>query len=82
MRLAGGQHVVVRLVLLQDAPHALDVVAGMAPVALGVEVAEVELVLQAELDRGDRAGDLARDEGLAADRASWLNRMPLEACMP
>src|SRR3546814_129990 len=29
MHLAGGEHVVVRLVLLQDAPHAFDIVAGM-----------------------------------------------------
>ena len=66
--LAGRQHVVVGLVLLQDQPHALDIVAGMAPVALGVEIAEIEHVLAAALDRGDRAGDLAGDEGLAADR--------------
>ena len=38
--LAGGEHVVVGLVLLQDPPHALDIVARVAPVALGVEIAE------------------------------------------
>ena len=43
------------VVVLQDAPHALDIVAGMAPVAQGVEIAEPQPVLQAELDRGDRA---------------------------
>ncbi len=69
MRLAGRQHVVVRLVLLQHHPHALDIVAGMAPVALGIEIADEQLVLLAGLDRRHRAGDLARDEGLAADRA-------------
>ena len=41
----------------------------MAPVALRVEIAEIELVLIAELDRGDGARDLAGDEGLAAKRA-------------
>ena len=45
------------------------IVAGVAPVALGIEIAEIEPVLQPELDRRDRAGDLAGDEGLAADRA-------------
>ena len=79
---AGREHVVVGLVLLQHQPHALDIVAGVAPVALGVEIAEIELLLQAEFDARHRARDLARDEGLAADRASWLNRMPLEACRP
>ena len=69
VRLAGRQHVIVGLVLLQDQPHAFDIVARMAPVALGVEIAEIKLVLQPELDRGDRARDLARDEGFAARRA-------------
>ena len=62
MRLAGGDHVVVGLVLLEHQPHGLDVVLGVAPVALGVEVAERELVLQAELDGGRAMGDLAGDE--------------------
>jgi hypothetical protein len=46
----------------------LDVVLGVAPVALGVEVAEVEGVLQAEFDAREGAGDLASDEGLATGR--------------
>ena len=48
VHLAGGDHVVVGLVLLEHPPHRLDVVGRVAPVALGVEVAEEELVLQAE----------------------------------
>ena len=40
VRLAGRDHVVVGLVLLEHQPHRLDVVAGEAPVALGVEVAQ------------------------------------------
>jgi hypothetical protein len=63
---AGGQHEVIRLVGLQHPPHALDVLGRVAPVADGVEVAEVDVVLQAGLDTGDRAGDLASHEGLAA----------------
>ena len=54
--LAGGDDVVVRLVLLQHPPHGLDVVAGEAPVALRVEVAQVELVLQPDLDAPRRRG--------------------------
>ena len=41
----------------------------MAPVALGVEIAEIELVLEAEMDRRDGARDLAGDEGLGPRRA-------------
>ena len=66
--LAGGEHVVVGLVLLEDAPHALHVVAGVAPVADGVEVAEVEAVIYAHLDADDGARDLPGDEGVAAAR--------------
>jgi hypothetical protein len=66
VRLAGRDDIVSRLVLLQHRPHRLDVVAGVSPVALGVEVAQVELLLQAGLDAPDGAGDLAGHERLAA----------------
>src|SRR5947207_14387140 len=69
MHLAGRQHVVVWLGLLQDPPHALDIIAGMAPVTSGVEVTDVELLVGPEVDGGDRARHLARDERLAADWA-------------
>ena len=39
---AGSDDVVLRLLLLEHEPLHLDVVAGVAPVAAGVEVAEVE----------------------------------------
>ena len=67
VRLAGGDDVVVGLVLLQHQPHRLDVVAGVAPVALGLEVAEHEVFLQPELDASDGVGDLAADELDARD---------------
>ena len=62
---ACGDDVVLGLAGLEDEPHALDVVLGVAPVAEGVEVAKVELVLQALGDAGGGEGDLAGDEGLA-----------------
>src|ERR1700722_14581325 len=66
---AGRQHEIVGRVRLQDLVHALDVILGVSPVALGLEVAEIQRVFQPDLDPGDAAGDLARHEGLAADRA-------------
>ena len=48
--LAGGDDEVVGLLLLHHQPHRLDVVAGEAPIAAPVQVAEAQLVLQAELD--------------------------------
>jgi len=62
---ARGDDVVLGLTGLEDEPHTLDVVLGVAPVAQRVEVAKVEFVLQALGDAGGGEGDLARDEGLA-----------------
>ena len=56
VRLAGGDDVVVGLVLLQHQPHRPHVVAGEAPVALRVEVAEAQLLVEPELDARDRRG--------------------------
>ena len=64
--LAGGDDEIFGLLLLQHQPLGLDEVARMAPVALGVEVAEIEAILQAEPDARERARDLACHEGLAA----------------
>src|SRR3990167_11044506 len=49
MGLAGGEDVVIGLLLLEDLPHSLDIVARMTPVPLGVEVAEIEPLLVAAL---------------------------------
>ena len=62
MRLASGGHVVVGLVELQQAPHDLDVVAGKAPVAPGIEVAEPQLVIASGSDPRDAVAHLALDE--------------------
>ncbi len=60
--LAGGDHVVVRLVLLQHQPHGPDVVTGVAPVTARIEVAEHELVLEPEGDGCCGGGDLPGEE--------------------
>ena len=52
---AGGDDVVLRPLLLQHQPLHLDVVARVAPVAQRVQVAEVDTLLQAELDAGQAA---------------------------
>src|SRR5262252_1724387 len=68
VRLAGGDDVIVGLVVLQHHPHRLDVVAREAPVALGVQVAEVQLLLQPVANAGGGPGDLAGDERDPAPR--------------
>ena len=64
MRLAGGDHVVVGAVLLQHEPHGFHVVAGKAPIAADVDVAQAQPLVPPELDAGRGRGDLARDEVL------------------
>src|SRR5437899_553615 len=82
MALAGRQHVVVWLLLLQDQPHSFDIVARMSPVARGIEIAEVHSLLQAMLDRRHRARDLAGDESFAADRALVVEQDPVRGMYP
>ncbi len=77
--LAGRNHVVVGLVLLQHQPHRLDVIAGKSPVAARVQVPERKLPLDAQLDSGSAARNLARHEIFARLGDSWLNRIPLQA---
>jgi len=62
----GGNDIVVGLILLEHEPHGFDILGGVAPVALGIKVAEIEVFLFAEFNGGDGTGDFAGDEGLAA----------------
>src|SRR5579885_3016753 len=68
MRFPGREHIIVRLRLLQNTPHPLDIVARMPPVPASVKIAEKELALQAQVNSGNAPGDLARHEGF---RARW-----------
>ena len=69
MHFASGKHEIIRLIGLQNQVHALDIILCGSPIALGFEVAEIEQVLETDLDTGDAAGNLAGHERLAADRA-------------
>src|SRR5687767_5725322 len=51
MHFPGREHVVVGLLLLKHQPHATHVVLGVSPVALGIEIAEIEPFLAAEMYR-------------------------------
>src|SRR5207244_9515948 len=66
MRLAGGDDIVLRLVLLEHQPHRLNVIPRVTPVAPGLEVAQTQFLLHPKLDARDRIGNLARDELPAA----------------
>jgi hypothetical protein len=62
----GGQDVVVGFIGLQHPPHTLDVFRGVSPVANGIEVAHVDVLLLSVLDSGDGSSDLASYESLTA----------------
>ena len=68
MRDSRGDDVIVGRVLLQHQPHRVHVVAGKAPVAAGVAIAEFQRIADPELDAGHAVGDLAGDELDAAPR--------------
>ncbi len=63
---SGGDDVVVGGVLLQHAPHGVDIVAGVSPVAFGVKVAERDGVLDSEFDACEGVCDFAGNEFDAA----------------
>ncbi len=75
---AGRDHVVVRAILLQHQPHRLHVVPGVAPVALGVDVAEPQLLLLPSLIRATASVTLRVTNSTPRSGLSWLNRMPFE----
>ena len=77
MRFVGGQNEIIGLVGLQHTPHALDVFRGVTPVALGVQVAEIQFLLQAEFDRGHGTGNFAGDEGFATARTFVVEENPV-----
>src|SRR2546426_150832 len=58
MRHARADHVIARLLLLEHEPHRFDVIRSVAPVPAGVEIAQIELLLEPELDVRYGAGDL------------------------
>ena len=82
VHLAGGDHVIAWLVVLDDHPHRFGEVRRVTPVAFGVEVSEVELLLQAGLDADQRARDLARHEGLAAPRGFVIKKDAIRCMHP
>src|SRR5258705_12652707 len=64
---AGGDHIILRCLLLQYQPLHLDIVARMAPIALRSEVAEMHALLKSKLDARQRALDLAANKRLASE---------------
>ena len=65
MLLAGGDDKVIRLLLLQNQPHALYIVLGVAPVPEGIHIAQLQVVLEALGNAARGQSDLPGDKVLA-----------------
>src|SRR4029450_4669769 len=59
-------NVIIRFILLEHKPHRFYVFFGVTPIALGIEIPQVNFSLQACLDSCCRPGDLPSNEGFAA----------------
>ena len=57
---------IIGLFLLQDEPHTLYIVLGISPVAQGIQVTQIQLVLQTVSDTCCGKGDFSGNEGLSA----------------
>lgn len=82
MHFSGGNDEVFGGVVLQDEPHALDVVFGISPVASGIQIAQIQLVLEALGDAGSRQCDFLVTKVSPRRSLSWLKSMPFTANMP
>ncbi len=72
--LAGGQHEIIGLIRLQDLVHALDIVPGMSPVALGLEIAEYSVSSRPTSMRATPRVILRVTKRLATDRAFMIEQ--------
>ena len=72
--LARADYVIISLVLLQHQPHGPDIIAGKSPVALGLQVAQPQLLVQPQLDPSDAMSDFPSDELQAAPRRFMIEQ--------
>ena len=68
------QHKIIAYLMVDDGVHALDIFSRMAPIALGVEIAEIELFLASCFNRSHRHGDFLGNESLTAQRAFMVEQ--------
>jgi len=68
MRFAGSDHEIIRLGMLEDAPHGVHIVGCPAPVAVDIDLAEMEGLLGTRSDAECSGYNLAGNKSL---RAKW-----------
>ena len=62
MHFSGGYDKIVWNLLLEHHPHALDIILGMAPITLRVQITQLNIVLLAKADLGNRSGRRRREK--------------------
>ena len=70
----GRNDEVAWFVLLEHAPHGIDVVPSESPVALSIQIAETNLGIEPEFDSSDTIGDFSSDEFETAARAFVIEK--------
>src|SRR5208283_4645730 len=76
MSLAGGNNVVIGLLLLEHQPHGPDVISGETPVTLRFQIAHHQTFLQALLYPRGTESNLPGHEGLTPARALVIEEDP------
>src|SRR4030042_6747801 len=59
---AGGNYVIIRIILLKYQVHRADIILRMAPVAAGRKISEIDLVLNPRCNPRDSPGDFTGNE--------------------
>src|SRR5262249_17733049 len=65
---AGGDHIIVRIRLLQHQPHCTDIISGEAPIPLGIKISDRKILRQPELNLSNTKRYLANHELKSAPR--------------
>ena len=65
MLLAGRNDKVLRLLLLHNQPHTLHIILGIPPVAQGIHIAKLQMILDSLCDSARRKGNLPGDKILS-----------------
>ena len=66
MHFTGGNDKIFRSLVLQDQPHTFHVIFGISPVTAGIQISQIQLVLESLFDTGSSQGDFAGHESLSA----------------
>ena len=71
---ARGDHIVVGLLLLEHQPHGFDVFLGIAPITLGIQIAQFQRFLLSKMDFGNSISDFTSDEFFATQRGFMVEQ--------